>query len=79
MCAGHRAVVCPLIDHYATRTAQRLSGGSPFLESLYGRSAPVLLAAGRAVITPIPSMLVRAGCFANVEYRNWSIILECDV
>ena len=54
MCAGHRAVVCPLIDHYATRTAQRLSGGSPFLESFYGRSAPVLLAAGRVVITPDP-------------------------
>ena len=31
-----------------------VSGGSPFLASFYGRSAPVLLAEGRAVITPDP-------------------------
>ena len=54
-------------------------GRLAILESLYGRSAPVLLATGRAVITPIQSMFVRVGCIANVKYRNWSIILECDI
>ena len=62
-----------------TRGTPAVSGGLSFLESLYGRSAHVLLAAGRADITPIQSMFVRVGCIADVNYPNWSIILECDI
>ena len=36
-----------------TRGTPAVSGGLSFLESLYGRSAHVFLAAGRADITPI--------------------------
>ena len=78
LCAGHRdrGRKCTIkINARHASGFRRLA----ILESFYGGSAPVLLAAGRAVITPIQSMFVRVGCIANVKYRNWSIILECSI
>ena len=78
LCTGHRGAGRKCNIKINARHASGF-GRLAILESLYGRSAPVLLAAGRADITPIQSMFVRVECIANVNYPNWSIILECDI
>ena len=64
------AVVCPLIDHYATRTARQVSGVSPFWNHCMDGAHLFCWPWVGWILPSIPSMFGRVGCITHVKYRN---------
>ena len=74
------AVVCPLIYQFATRTAQRFSGGSHF-ESIVWTERTCFASRGSGGYYPRSS---RCLCALDVSHMSiivtsWPIFMECDV